>query len=209
MGALSKHAATPGHVHVTALKRVYCYLYRTSDAHLIFQGDTKDNLIGYVDADWAANINDCRSITGHVFILAGAAISWSSKKQTSVALLSTEAEYMATAAVTKEAIWLHTLFNELNTLSSQLTTLLIDNQSAMALAKNAMFHDCMKHIAIQHHSIREKLDLGEVAVEYVPTMEQVADVLMKGLAQEKHVGVFENMGMLKLGDVWLRQGRIR
>ena len=161
-----------------------------------YQGDTKNNLIGYVDADWAADINNHWSITGHVFILAGAAISWSSKKQTSVALSSTEAEYMATAAVTKEAIWLHTLFNELNTLSSQLTTLLIDNQSAMALAKNAMFHDCTKHITIQHHFNREKLDLEEGAVEYVPTTEQVVDVLTKGLAQEKHVRVSENMDMV-------------
>ena len=196
VGALSKHAATPGHAHVTALKRVYRYLRRTSDARLVFQGDTKDNLIGYIDVDWAADINDRRSITGYVFILAGAAISWSSKKQTSVALSSTEAEYMAAAAATKEAIWLHTLFNELNTLSSQPTTLLIDNQSAMALAKNAMFHDCMKHIAIRHHFIREKLDSGEVAVKYVPTTEQVADVLTKGLAREKHVRFSENMGMV-------------
>jgi hypothetical protein len=88
---------------------------------------------------------------------------------------------MAAAAAMKEAIWLRTLFNELDNLSSQPTTLLIDNQSAMALAKNAMFHDRTKHIAIRHHFIREKLDSGEVAVEYVPTTKQVADVLTKGL----------------------------
>ena len=99
-----------------------------------------------------------------------------------VALSSMKAEYMAAAAVMKEGIWLRTLFNKLNNFSSQPTTLLIDNQSAMALVKNAMFHDHTKHIAIQHHFIWEKLDSGEVAAEYVLTMEQVTNVLMKGLA---------------------------
>ena len=94
---------------------------------------------------------------------------------------------MAATAATKEAVWLRKLFDELDTVSSRPTMLLIDNQSAMALAKNAMFHDRTKHIAIRHHFIREKLDSGEIAVDYVPTSDQTADVLTKGLTREKHV----------------------
>ena len=92
---------------------------------------------------------------------------------------------MAATAATKEAVWLRKLFDELDTVSSCPTMLLINNQSAMALAKNAMFHDRTKHIAIQHHFIREKLDSGEIAVDYVPTSDQTADVLTKGLTREK------------------------
>ena len=64
VGTLSKHAATPGQEHMTALKCVYHYLHGTSDAHLIFRGDAKNELLGYVDADWAADINNQRSVTG-------------------------------------------------------------------------------------------------------------------------------------------------
>jgi hypothetical protein len=103
---------------------------------------------------------------------------------------------MAAAAATKEAVWLRTLFLELDQISSKPTTLMIDNQSAMALAKNAMFHDRTKHIAIRHHFIREKLDLGEIAVEYVPTMDQVTDVLTKGLTREKHTRFSHGMGVV-------------
>lgn len=124
---LSKHSVTPGFAHLTALKRVYRYLCGTMDAHLIFRGNKQSNLLGYVDADWATDVNDRRSITGYTFILAGAAISWSSKKQSSVALSSMEAEYLTATAAMKEAVWLHILFNELNAVSSHPITLLIDN----------------------------------------------------------------------------------
>jgi hypothetical protein len=199
VGALSKHAATPGQAHWAALKRVYRYLRGTVNARLTYQGDLDStHPFAYVDADWASDPTDRRSITGYVFMISGGAISWSSKKQTSVALSSTEAEYMAAAAAAKEAIWLRTFLKELDMLSTQPTTLLIDNQSAMALAKNAVFHNRTKHIAIRYHFIREKLDDGELAAEYVPTNNQVADVLTKPLAREKHTRFTEGMGVLQV-----------
>ena len=94
---------------------------------------------------------------------------------------------MAATAATKEAVWLRKLFDELDAVSSYPTMLLIDNQSAMALAKNAMFHDRAKHITIRHHFIQEKLDSGEIAVDYVLTSDQTADILTKGFTREKHV----------------------
>ena len=197
VGALSKHAATPGEAHWAALKRVYRYLCGTTDTHLIYSGATKPNILGYVDVDWAGDINDRQSISGYVFIISGGAVSWSLKKQTSVALSSTEAEYMAAAAATKEALWLHSLAQELSLSSFQEpTTLLIDNQSAMALAKNAVFHDRTKHIAIQHHFICEKIDDEEITLQYIPTNEQVADVLTKPLMWEKHNRFIEGMGVV-------------
>ena len=197
VGALSKHAATPGEAHWMALKRVYRYLCGTTDTCLIYSGATKPNILGYVDADWAGDINDCRSISGYVFVISGGAVSWSSKKQPSVALSSMEAEYMAAAAATKEAVWLHSLTQELSPSSFQEpTTLLIDNQSAMALVKNAVFHDRTKHIAICHHFIQEKIDNEEITLQYVPTNEQVADVLTKPLMREKHNHFIEGMGMV-------------
>lgn len=128
--------------------------------------------------------------------MCGGAISWSSKKQTSVALSSTEAEYMAASAATKEAIWIRTLVHELDNTSLSPITLRIDNQSAISLASNAVFHDRTKHIAIRHHFVREKVDSGEIIPKYVPTGEQVADILTKGLSKEKHILFSTGMGIL-------------
>ncbi|TFY53549.1 hypothetical protein EVJ58_g9390 [Rhodofomes roseus] len=85
---------------------------------------------------------------------------------------------------------------ELGQLSPLATLILVDNQSAMALAKNATFHDRTKHIAVRYHFIREKIDDGEVRVEYVPTGDQVADVLTKALAREKHERFATGMGLV-------------
>ena len=155
------------------------------------------SLLGYVDADWAGDMDDRRSISGYTFITARGAISWSSKKQPSIALSSTEAESMAATAAAKEATWLEVLFSEIKPLLTRMPVkLLIDNQSAMSLAKNATFHNRTKHIAIRHHYIREKVDEGEIVLEYLPTAEQVADVLTKPLSREKHICFIEGMGLI-------------
>jgi len=154
-----------------------------TDTHLIYRKTSEMSLLGYVDVDWAGDVNDCRSISGYTFVTAGAAISWSSKKQPSIALSSMEAEYMAAAAAAKEATWLKLLFSKIEpSLLHMPAKLLIDNQLVMSLAKNATFHDQTKHIVIHHHYIREKVDKGEIVLEYLPTAEQVADVLTKPLS---------------------------
>jgi hypothetical protein len=195
VGTLSKHSATPGDEHWNTLKRAYRYLRKTSNKRLTFRGNGETSLCSFVDADWASDTNDRCSIMGHVFLMAGGAVSWQSKKQDSVALSSTEAEYMAAASATKEAIWINTFLDELQFPQLQKTLLLIDNQSAIALAKNAVFHSRTKHIAIHYHFIREKVDAGEIELEYVSTNTQIADVLTKPLGREKHERFVEGMGV--------------
>ena len=197
VGALSKHAACPGQAHFAALKRVYRYLWRTTDTCLVYRRTTDISLLGYVDADWAGDVNNRRLVSGYTFVMAGAAISWSLKKQTSVALSSTEAECMAAAATAKEATWLQILFSEIEPSLTRIPVkLLIDNQLAMSLAKNATFHEQTKHIMIRHHYIREKVDEAEIILEYLPTVEQVADILTKPLSRAKHVCFAEGMGLI-------------
>ena len=205
VGALSKHAACPGEEHWTALMRVYKYLRGMPDRSLVFDGSTScpenGDLIGFSDADWAGDINDRRSISGYTFLLSNAAISWQSKKQTSVAQSSTEAEYIALASATKEALWIRTFLMEMFGSTFDVpggpgSLILVDNQSAMALAKNSTFHDRTKHIAVRHHFIRDEIEERRIRVEYVPTGDQVADVLTKALAREKHSRFSEDMGVL-------------
>src|SRR5712692_3909452 len=145
VAALGRHAASPGADHQHTLDHAFRYLRATSDQQLIFQCGTPSGTVlhGFVDADWASNVNDRKSTSGFVFMLGGAAISWSSKKQATVALLSTEAEYLAGAHAAKEAVWLRRLLGELGQDTNSPTALHIDNQSAIAIARNPEFHDRM------------------------------------------------------------------
>src|SRR6184192_3086251 len=104
---------------------------------------------GYADTDWAGNLDDRRSMTGYIFILYGGAITWNSKKQPTVALSMTEAEYMALRQATKESIWLKRLLKEVSFHQrTEPIQIHIDNQGALALTKNPTFHTCTKHIDI-------------------------------------------------------------
>ena len=140
-------------------------------------------------------MNDHKSMSGFVFMLGGAAISWSLKKQISVALLSTEAEYIAAAHATKEVIWLRRLLTDLGLDLNSPTTLHIDNQSAIAIAWNPEFHDRTKHIEIRHHFLRQKVEEEEIHLACIPTEDQTADVLTKGLVREKHECFSTAMGL--------------
>ena len=197
VAALGRHAATPGPDHQRALDRAFRYVRATTNRHLVFQRGTPNGttLHGFVDADWASDINDRKSTSGFVFKLAGAAISWSSKKQATVALSSTEAEYIAAAHAAKEAVWLRRLLTELGLNVNSPTILHIDNQSAIAIARNPEFHDRTKHIQIRHHFLRQLVEDQQIVPQYLPTGVQIADALTKGLCREKHDLFSRAMGL--------------
>jgi len=110
-------------------------------------------------------------------------------------LSSTEAEYIAGAHTTKEVVWLRRLLAELGLPNNDPTILHMDNQSTMAIAKNPQFHDWTKYIEVQHHFLCCKVKDREIGLEYVPTGDQVADALTKGLNQEKHNKFIREMGL--------------
>jgi hypothetical protein len=151
-------------------------------------------LTGYSDSDWANDISMRKSISGYIFYLADGVISWSSKRQATVALSSTEAEYMAISHATREAIWLRTLLKELG-YSQNTTTIFEDNQSSIAIAKNPIHHARTKHIDIQHHFIWEKVETGELELIYIPTEEMRADALTKPLPYPKFSKLVSLMGL--------------
>jgi Reverse transcriptase (RNA-dependent DNA polymerase) len=201
VAALGRHAANPGGDHQRALDRVFQYLRATSDRLLVFRRGAPGGSVlhGFVDADWASDVNDRKSTSGFVFMLGGGAVSWSSKKQACVALSSTEAEYLAGAHAAKETIWLRRLLSELGHDTHPATTLHIDNQSAIAAARNPDFHDRTKHIDIRYHFLRHKVENEEIDLQYVPTGSQVADVLTKGLVREKYERFSAEMGLRRVG----------
>ena len=155
-------------------------------------------LEGYIDADWAGNQTDRRSTSGYVFTLGSATISWSSKKQATVALSSTEAEYRAVAIATCEEVWLRRLIADLGEYIDGAVTIWCDNMSSIQLTKNPVFHARTKHIEVHHHFVREKVIEGEVDLQYVSTNEQVADIFTKGLSIEKHAHFKDMLGVLSI-----------
>jgi hypothetical protein len=118
--------------------------------------------------------------------MGGRAISWSSKRQPTIALSTTEAEYMASTQATKEAIWMTKLMKELGYMKEKAMMIQCDNQGAISLTKNPTQHARTKHIDVQHHFVRERVENGEVTFEYCSTEYMVADVLTKTLPKERH-----------------------
>lgn len=123
-------------------------------------------LVGYVDADWGNNIIDRRSYSGVCFVLCGGAISWSSRKQKSVALSSTEAEYMAITEACTEAIYLRNILLEIsdNVCSVKIFN---DNQGALKLSANNVFHNRTKHIDVRYHLCRDCVNNKIVNLQYL------------------------------------------
>jgi len=180
--------------------RVLRHLNGTKDYKLEYSGGTNigdEILFGYCDADWASNVDDRRSVTGYVFMLACGAISWQTKKQPTVALSSVEAEYMAATQATKEAIWFRQFFKELGMIKvvPSPTIILSDSQGSIALTKNPEYHSRTKHIDIQHYFLRDHVLQNTVNFKFISTASMVADILTKSLAKTKHQEMAKLMGV--------------
>ena len=135
----------------------------------------------FVDADHAANKDDRRSVTGYAFLLAGGPVSWQSKTQPTVALSSMEAEYMAACAATQEALWLSMLLEQMNIQLSKPIILNEDNKSCIEFSKNPGNHQRSKHIDTKYHFVRERVAAGDIALQWISTTEQIADIFTKAL----------------------------
>ena len=194
VNSLSQYNTCYTKEHWVAAKRVLRYIKGTLRYGLTFK-KTEIGLQGFADADWGACTNDRRSYTGYAFTLGGATISWEAKKQRTVALSSTEAEYMALTEAVKEAIHLRRFLKEIGVQMKDPTPIWNDNQGAQKLAQNAVFHNRTKHIDIRHHFVREVLKDGSIKVDYMPTTKMMADVLTKGLGGPRHQEHITGMGV--------------
>ncbi|UYV66792.1 hypothetical protein LAZ67_4002870, partial [Cordylochernes scorpioides] len=182
VSALGQFSKDPRRQHWNAAKRVLRYLKGTLCLKITYE-KTNETLYGCVDADWGGNLADRKSQTGLVFFLAGGPIAWESKKQQTVALSSTESEYIALCEAGKEAVYLRALLDEMGfgELLNETTVLKTDNQGAQQLARNPVHHARTKHIDIKWHYIRSICSDDLIEVVHTPTQENVADILTKGL----------------------------
>ncbi|XP_036142114.1 secreted RxLR effector protein 161-like [Monomorium pharaonis] len=180
------------------VKRVLRYLRGTLDYSIIYKSTGGQSLIGFVNADWGSCPDDSRSYSGYVFVLGGGSIIWESRKQRTVALSSTEAQYMGVSDAFKEDLYLRKFVGELGLKILGVVIVLCDNLEAQKLALNPIFHSRTKHIDIRHHFVREKLESGEIALRHVSTEDMAADVLTKGLPRDKHNKCLRSLEMSRL-----------
>ena len=169
---LSQHLENPDNSKWVMLKHVLQYAKGTIDLKLNFgKSDHGLNLLGYSDADWGSPA-DRRSTSGYYFNLnpRGPAISWKSRRQPTVALLSYEAEYMALTMATQDTIFLKMLTKQFNSESNKAVIIFGDNQGSIAFVKNPINHNRLKHIDIKFHFIREAYTNGTVDIIYTPTV---------------------------------------
>ena len=196
VNSLSRYNSQPTNEHWVALKRVMRYLKATMHMKLVYKRNINGKITGYCDSDWANDIEDRRSCTGYIFLFQGAAISWNSKKQQTVALSTSEAEYMALSSAIQEALWLKQLADEFQPeFKGTPITIYCDSQSAISLSENAVYHARSKHIEVRYHFEREKIASKQIMVQYRCTTDMVADVLTKGLHRPKHENFSSAMGL--------------
>ena len=182
-GVVSRYAANPQPEHWRAVKRILRYLAGTRDHGITYTRTVGEPLLhGFADADWAGDLRQRRSTTGFVFYVAGGPVSWRSKLQQTVALSTTEAEYLAAGDATREALWLRSMLNELGLRQAQATIIYEDNQSCIALTLNPGQHQRTKHIDVRHHFIQSHVEEGSILLTYLCTEDMVADLLTKALA---------------------------
>lgn len=193
---LSQFLESYNHEHWQAVKRIIRYLSGTRDFGIVYgNSGSIDALKGYTDADYAGCLETRRSRSGFVFLLYGGPISWSSQRQSVTSLSTAEAEYIALAHGTKEAIWLRRLLNDLK-FSCTTIPLFVDNQSAIKLANNSEFHKRSKHIDVRYHFVRDIVNQNIIELNYVESKEQLADVFTKPLAKQAFCYLREKLNVL-------------
>jgi len=183
---LSQFSANPSKEHFEQAKYICHYLAGTQDYTMVFDGNTNEGLIVHSDSDWAADINNRHSITGYFFKLARSSVSWLSRAQKTVALSSTEAEYMAISDCCQQAMWITNLFREIGFPILPIT-ICGDNQGSLFIGSNPVQEKWTKHIDICYHYIRECIEDNKVSVVFVPGNDNLADMFTKNLDHLKFV----------------------
>ena len=201
VGYVSRFMANPTTEHLSVVKHLLRYVAGTIHYGLCYsKGDEDIKLKGYSDADMAGDVDDRKSTSGILFCLGDAPVSWQSQKQPVVALSSCEAEYIAASLAACQGIWLRRLIGKFYGRDAVAATIYVDNQSAIQLCKNPVFHGRSKHIETRFHYIRECVDGGQVAIHKIHTDNQLADILTKALGRVRFLHLRSKLGIVDIRD---------
>ncbi|KAM1736212.1 hypothetical protein ACFX12_014589 [Malus domestica] len=201
---VSQFMHSPTMDHLQVVKRILRYLKGSVGRGILMQNNAHTHILGYTDTDWAGNSLDRKSTTGFCIFVGGNLVSWKSKKQSVIARSSAEAENRAMATTACELIWLIRLLSDLGFPSSQSMTLMCDNQAAMHIASNPVFHERTKHIEVDCHYICEKVQSKIIQTRYTSSSCQFTDLFTKPLATAVFQGLLSKLGSINLLDLSLR-----
>lgn len=194
----SQFQCNPSEEHWSHAKRILRFLRGTTQHGLVYRREESARQItGFADANWATDSNDRHSVSGYVFQVHGATTSWSTRKQKTIALSSTESECSALVDCICESLWISKLFKELNILDQENIVIFEDNQSAIAIADSETPSKKLKHTDVKLQFMKECVSERKVTIQYLPTSDKPADMLTKGLAQTTFNKHCVSLGIMK------------
>ena len=153
------------------------------------------NIDGYSDADWAGNVTDRKFTSGYFTFMGGNLVTWRSKKQNVVALSSAEAEFRGMTKGICELLWLRKLLTELGYKPTSTMNLFCDNKAAIAIAQNPVQHDRTKHVEVDRHFIKQKLEAKVFQFPFVKSEDQLADMLTKAISSKAFHNSLDQLGI--------------
>ena len=183
---LARFQANPGIEHWKALMHFIGYIKNILDYGLTYSRNSDPSPHAYVDANYGGCKDTCRSTSGHIFIMAGGPVSWSSKWQATVALSTVEAEYVAMSRCAQQMVWTQSWLDEVEMEYSTQGLIRGDNQGAITLTKNTKDHGKVKHINIQHHYICELIQSRTIMIKQVSSSNNLANLFTKSLPRNHH-----------------------
>ncbi|KAJ4769875.1 Retroelement pol polyprotein-like [Rhynchospora pubera] len=191
---LAQFMQAPLDIHYNAAIRVLRYLKGSPGQGIVLSADNDLLLSGYCDSDWASCPLTRRSLTGYFVMLGDSPISWKTKKQHTVSRSSAEAEYRSMATTSCELTWLKSLLKSLGVSHTRPMKLICDSQAALHIAANPVFHERTKHIEIDCHFVRDKIQAGQIVTSHIRTHEQLADIFTKALGKQQFHYLLRKLG---------------
>lgn len=177
----SRYMESPTEAHFQVVKRILRYVKNTTELGIKYSRGEDRGFQAYTDSDYAGDLDDRKSTSGFVFLMAGGAVSWSSKKQSIVALSTTEAEYIAAVSCATQGVWMARILEKIGQNIEGCITIKCDNSSSIQLSKNPAHHGRSKHIEVRFHYLRELTADGKVKLIHCGTQDQLADIMTKPL----------------------------
>ena len=195
VSVVSQFMHSPSEAHMDVVTCILRYLKMAPSRGLIFSKNGHLNVQGYTDADWAGSINDRRSTSGYFTFVGGNLVTWRSKKQKVVARSSAEVEFRGMSHGVCELLWLEKLLRDLRFKPKGAMNLHCDNKAAIEIAHNPVQHDRTKHVEIDRHFIKEKLDAEIIMFPFVRSEDQLADVLTKAVSNNVFSNLLDKLDM--------------